>query len=704
MLKKIKLLSFVIVFLCYASSAKAERNPQNQIDSLKNVLKIIPADTNRVKTLFGLAVIFRETDLNTSQKYVDQSLALSQQLNYKKGIAEAIHMSGLINYDRGNFAAAKLQYKKALALYDEIGEGSRAAEVIYHIATADYYMGDNKAAIDNVLKALKIYESLKDKSQIADCYIAMANIYNAQGNAIKDLEYNLKALKIKQELNDKYGIAACYTNIGNVYGEKHSNDTALIYYFKGLKIAKEIQDQSWTINTLGNIGIIYIQQKKFKEGLEYLAQCMDLAKKIGDKQAIASTYNTIGQTYEDMGDLEKAKQNDELALQMTKEIGSKNEIKTSYDNLASVYSKMGDYKNAYLYHKLYSAIKDTLLNESNSKQVTEMGAKYETEKKDNEITLLNKNNEIQIAKSKQQQIIIWAIGAGLFLVVILAFFIFKQFKQKQKANLALESAYIQIEEKNTSITDSINYAKRIQTAILPSIENIQKSLSEVFVLYKPKDIVSGDFYWFTEKNGYSIIAVADCTGHGVPGAFMSMIGNDLLTQIIIEKGINQPNLILTQLHEGVKTALKQDDRQSEAKDGMDIAIVKCKSGNGIVELEYSGALRPFWLVKNGEKELQEIKPDKHSIGGSYSNDQRLFTNHSLTLSKGDTFYLTTDGYADQFGGELGKKMMTKNMKELILSIQSSNMNEQKIVLENSFKNWQLDREQIDDVLVVGVRV
>ncbi|MGZ4118890.1 MAG: PP2C family protein-serine/threonine phosphatase, partial [Bacteroidia bacterium] len=263
---------------------------------------------------------------------------------------------------------------------------------------------------------------------------------------------------------------------------------------------------------------------------------------------------------------------------------------------------------------------------------------------------------------------------------------------------------MQIEEKNTSITDSINYARRIQTAILPSIENMQKQLPEVFVLYKPKDIVSGDFYWFTEKNGSSILAVADCTGHGVPGAFMSMIGNDLLTQIIIEKGLTQPNLILTQLHEGVKHALKQDDRQSEAKDGMDIAIVKCKTDGEKVELEYSGALRPFWLIKKGGTEIQEIKPDKHSIGGAYSNDQRMFSNHTLSLSKGDTFYLTTDGYADQFGGELGKKMMTKNMKELILKIQSSTMAEQKNILEKTFIEWQKNREQIDDVLVIGVRV
>ena len=703
-MKKNVSILFIVFLFCFSIKTFSQKNIQAQIDSLTTSLKSSKEDTTKVKTLLSLTEIYRHSNPEKCPDLIKQALSLSQKLNYQKGIGKTKYQEGLVEYGKGNFSKAKSKYLEALSIFDTLKDEGSKAKAIYFLGVTSVFLGDYSKANDNFFTALRIFEKLGDKKSVGDSYTGIANVYGRQGNTIKELEYHTKALNIKLAQKDDYGIAACYINIGNVYGREKKYDTAFTYYNKGLKLAEEMHNQRWILNALGNIGTIYTQQGKFKEGLDYLVKCFDIAEKIGDKQSMATTLNTIGGAYDEMGDKEKSKQYNEQALKIATEIGSKNEMKQSYVNLSTTYAELGDYKQAYSYHKLFSNMKDTILNEENSKQINEMQAKYDNEKQEQEITLLNKDKEIQTAHLKQKNIIIWSVGGGLAITVVLALFVLIQFKQKKKANLALESAYIQIEEKNTSITDSINYAKRIQTAILPSLENIQKHLSEVFVLYKPKDIVSGDFYWFTEKNGYSILAVADCTGHGVPGAFMSMIGNDLLTQIIIEKGISQPNLILTQLHEGVKNALKQDDRQSEAKDGMDIAIVKCKSENGKIDLDYSGALRPFWLIKKNETELQEIKPDKHSIGGSYSNDQRIFTNHSLTLLEGDTFYLTTDGYADQFGGETGKKMMTKNMKELIIRIQSSPMSQQKEILEKSLSDWQLNREQIDDVLVIGVRV
>ena len=703
-MKNILFLFALLLLFCIPKTTFSQNNIQAQIDSLTLCLKSPKEDTTRVKALLALVDIYRHSNPDKCPDLLKQALALSQKLNYMKGIGKTKHLEGLVEYGTGNFSAARSKYLEALTIYEGLKDQSATAKIIYNLGVVSVFLGEYPKANTNFFKALRIYESLGDKKSIGDCYSGLANVYGRQGNPVAELEYHTKALKLKIELKDDYGIAACYINIGNVYGYEKKYDTALSYYNKGLKMGEEMHNQKWILNALGNIGTIYTLQGKLKEGLTYLIKCYDIAEKIGDKQSMATTLNSISSAYSGMGDKEKSKQAAEQALKISTEIGSKNEMKQSYDNLSASYADIGDYKQAYSYHKLFSNIKDSIFNEESSKQINEMQAKYDSEKQEQEITLLNKDKEIQTANLKQQKIIIWGVASGLVLTLILALFILIQFKQKKKANLALESAYIQIEEKNTSITDSINYAKRIQTAILPSLENMQKFLPEVFVLYKPKDIVSGDFYWFTEKNGNSILAVADSTGHGVPGAFMSMIGNDLLTQIIIEKGITQPDQILTQLHEGVKNALKQDNKQSEAKDGMDIAIVKCRSVNGKTELEYSGALRPFWLIKKDQNEITEIKPDKHSIGGSYSNDQRVFTNHSMSLSSGDSFYMTTDGYADQFGGDTGKKMMTKNMKELILNIQSSSMAEQKNILEKTFTEWQKNREPIDDVLVIGVRV
>ncbi len=266
----------------------------------------------------------------------------------------------------------------------------------------------------------------------------------------------------------------------------------------------------------------------------------------------------------------------------------------------------------------------------------------------------------------------------------------------------------EIQEKNKSITDSINYAKRIQEAILPSTELIYNALPESFILYQPKDVVSGDFYAFAERGNKIIIAAVDCTGHGVPGAFMSMIGSDLLNQIIIEKNITKPSEILNNLHVGVKSALKQDQEGAETRDGMDIAIcciTKPNASRAAYLLEYAGANRPIYIIKKN-KTLQKIKPDKYAIAGIQIKEfeDRLFNNHTIELSEGDAFYIFTDGFADQFGGEKGKKFMTKNFQNLLLSIQSESMKNQKAALLKAFNEWKGKIVQIDDVLIIGVRV
>jgi ligand-binding sensor domain-containing protein/serine phosphatase RsbU (regulator of sigma subunit) len=257
----------------------------------------------------------------------------------------------------------------------------------------------------------------------------------------------------------------------------------------------------------------------------------------------------------------------------------------------------------------------------------------------------------------------------------------------------------ELAQKNKDITSSIRYAKRIQLAILPPLEQIFRYFPQSFLLYKPKDIVSGDFYWFGIKNGRKIIAVVDCTGHGVPGAFMSMIGHNLLNQIIIENGITAPNQILDALHKGVQSALKQGTSVVDTSDGMDVAICSINSDN--TELQYAGAFRPLFIL-NG-KQFDRVEADKFPIGGSQLDAQRHYTCHTLPVNKGDTFYMTSDGYADQFGGERGKKFMVKRFNELLLSIQDKDMEEQGRILEETFNNWRGEYQQVDDILVMGIR-
>ena len=270
--------------------------------------------------------------------------------------------------------------------------------------------------------------------------------------------------------------------------------------------------------------------------------------------------------------------------------------------------------------------------------------------------------------------------------------------EKKMLEAKVNERTIELAQKNKDITSSIQYAQRIQEAILPNKELIYKALPESFILYKPKDIVSGDFYWFTEKNDWKILAAVDCTGHGVPGAFMSMIGHNLLNQIVTEKGISSPEEILTELDAGVQAALKQKSLESETSDGMDVAL--CSIDFKKAQLLYSGAFRPMYIVRDNK--LLIFEGNKFPVGGAHVYNKK-FSNHAYDLNKGDILYIFSDGYADQFGGDKGKKFMVKRFQQLLLEINQLPMKAQGDFLDKSMQNWMNGEEQVDDILVIGVK-
>jgi len=318
------------------------------------------------------------------------------------------------------------------------------------------------------------------------------------------------------------------------------------------------------------------------------------------------------------------------------------------------------------------------------------------------------------------------VDGGLLTFTVAIFMIlliqtrFNLTKKEIVARLALAESKEIIEEKNKDITDSINYAKNIQEAILPNFSEIDDVLKDHFVFFKPKDIVSGDFYWFANKGGHAFIAACDCTGHGVPGAFVSMIGNNLLNQIVLEKDENDTAKILTSLNDGVKRVFTREGSQ-DAQDGMDMALLDFTLGDNHAiptNVQYSGAGNPLLfiregMVSSGMAEKNGFKPheddmgiwggDRTPIGGS-TEEGYEFRSDSIDLEEGDTMYIFSDGYPDQFGGEKGKKFMIKRMKDLILSIQSENMVRQKELLEQALAEWIGDGDQVDDILVIGIRV
>ncbi|MGZ4049292.1 MAG: PP2C family protein-serine/threonine phosphatase, partial [Bacteroidia bacterium] len=337
------------------------------------------------------------------------------------------------------------------------------------------------------------------------------------------------------------------------------------------------------------------------------------------------------------------------------------------------------------------------------------------EKKEEEFKIQTEKEQLRNeAELRKQKVIQISLMIGFVMLAILAFFIFRSYRIKKKANDVITKQKEEIELKKaelegayTEIKDSINYAQRIQQASLPAIEKLKETFPDSAIVYRPKNVVSGDFYYFNEINENNkrsfILAVCDCTGHGVPGAFMSMIGIEQLNKIIGERRIYKPSLILDALHTGVRQALKQD--VNESRDGMDVVLCKITPENDEIFIEYAGANRPLWIFKKNENGyfFEEIKADKHAIGGLETSLQKNFSNRNITIKKGDSIYCSTDGYADQFGGANGKKLMVKNFQALLLKVATHPMSIQEKEIIDCYKDWKGKLEQVDDVCVIGIK-
>ena len=348
-------------------------------------------------------------------------------------------------------------------------------------------------------------------------------------------------------------------------------------------------------------------------------------------------------------------------------------------------------------------------------------SKAEIEKNKIELDLAEREKNLKEEEIKQQMFYVYILVGGFLLMLGFAFFIYRSFQQKKKANLLLEKQSKEIsiqkneieekskliEQKNIETEQSIQYARRIQHAILPPDAEIARYLKDYFILYRSKDIVSGDFYFFSDKyaeDGKVFIASVDCTGHGVPGAFMSMIGYEKLKDAV--DITNQPGEILTELNRGVKAALRQSSDENSTRDGMDLCLcaIPAKEPPGrTTTVSYAGANRPLWLIRNDSNIVEEVKATKVAIGG-LTNDDQKFEQHDLTLDKGDTIYLFSDGYADQFGGPKKKKLMTGKFKEILVSIQHLSLKEQKAYLDEFITEWMKGSEQVDDILVIGIKL
>jgi serine phosphatase RsbU (regulator of sigma subunit) len=357
----------------------------------------------------------------------------------------------------------------------------------------------------------------------------------------------------------------------------------------------------------------------------------------------------------------------------------------------------GDFKNAYYFADTTTMYRDSIINETNIASLNELNERFDSEKKQLQIENLSKENNYKEQQNRQQRIFLTAVGAALFVSIILGISVYRQFREKKKSNLLIGKQKELLEEKQKEILDSLSYAKYLQEAILPPQELVKQHLPESFILYKPKDIVAGDFYWMhTTESGSLLIAAADCTGHGVPGAMVSVVCSNALNRVVTEFNITEPGKILDKTRELVLATFARSNKN--VNDGMDISL--CCIDIKTKKVLWGGANNPLWYLQNGE--VKEITADKQPVGKTEIT--KPFTTHEIQLSAGDTLFLFTDGYADQFGGEKGKKFKYKPFKELLISTSTLSPEKQKEQLDKTFTAWKGNLEQVDDICLIGIRL
>lgn len=598
--------------------------------------------------------------------FAEEALLQSKKYDYKKGKADAIINKGVIFDYKG-------KYSEAIYLY---------------------------------LKALKIQLKINDREGISKNYINLGLVYQNQGNNKKALHYYVKSLEINKKEKNLNGISAAINNIGIIYMNEKKYTQALDNYLYCLEVDRKLKDSIAMSDTYNNIGLIYLDQKKYDEAKSYFFKSYDIRKRMGNYNGICNSYLNLADLEFDSKNYSTAKAYYLKALLIAEKLGIYQTMQVIYTKLSNIAYFEKDITSEFKFYKLSIAYRDSISNEENIKKQTQDEMQYEFDQKVAEDKLKEHKRELITKHEKhKQRVIIFAVTVIALIMLIFSFFLFKRLKIEKNQKIIIEEQKNLVEDKNKmvelknqEILDSITYAKRIQSAILPPERLVKEYLLNSFVLYKPKDIVAGDFYWIEPIGDLIIFAVADCTGHGVPGAMVSVVCHNALNRSVREYGLTIPGEILDKTREIIVSEFDKNDEN--VSDGMDISL--CSLNLKTMTLQWAGANSPLWIIKKQDESIIEISPNKQPIGKHIS--YKSFQTQSIEIEKGDSIYLFTDGYIDQFGGNDGKKFKSKNMRELIKEIHNEPMNIQRIKFDETFEKWKGDFDQVDDVCVIGIQL
>ncbi len=628
--------------------------------------------------------------------YSKQAITEAKNENNELSLGRAYEMLGISLDYLGELDSALFYFDKSINLLKKQKEQIHLARTYMSKANSLSLLNKNNEALILYTKAYDVFKLDKSFKEEASANMGIGNIYSNMKSYELALKYFDQALNYFESNKDSVYISYLFTNISEVYASMNIFDKELEYQRKSLQIKEKINDNYGLVYSYSNMAGLMAKSNKKDSALYYGNAAITTSLKINNQEFLSSSYYALGEVYSKFNDFTSALKNYTIAIELARKIKNPTTEYNLLKHISEAHIKLGNYKEATIVLEEFISLNDSLNSIENKKSFNELQTQYETDKKEKEISLLNE-------RDKKREVVIYSIVGLSVLLGLLSFVLFNRFRLKKRTANELEIRNTEIsnqkhiiEEKQKEITDSIHYAKRIQNTLLAHKDFIDKFIPENFILFKPKDIVSGDFYWATEHNNKFYLAVCDSTGHGVPGAFMSLLNIGFLSEAIKEKNISKPNEIFNYVRKRLTDSIGGDGQ----KDGMDAVLICIEISNDTKKITYAAANNEPILIKNSS--IIKLAKDKMPVGqGEIKEDFKLFT---IDYKVGDFLYLYTDGYADQFGGLKGKKFKYKALNDLLESIHHLPMQQQYDILHQTINDWMGDLEQVDDICIMGIKL
>jgi serine phosphatase RsbU (regulator of sigma subunit) len=736
-------LKTVVLLVCALLVAQSNTISSPLSDSLLVALRGTKNDSSKINILTKIANSDAYKKSDSAFVFLDLAIGLASEKGLKEKVFILLENKGYLYNEQQKFSLALFEFKKVVQLSAELADSSKISSAYSNLGNVYLHLQLNEKALESYVVALKNISLSRDSLKTAIFYGRIGNLHLALGHYPDAKEYYEKAQTLFEKTNNRRYVPITLQNIGIVEKNQGNYLKAIEYYEQAMVLHEELNNKIGKAQCIANIGGIFFELKDYSAVIKTAQKAIIIFRAEAADYDLSIALLRLGKAHYQLAQYHEAKQNLEEALQIGHKIGDVPMLLLDlFESLSKVYQKLGDSSRAYDYLlKAYDLYADEH-SAKNSEIQESLRVGFEVERREKDLELLRKDIDLKetTIKRKNTQLLLYLIATILSFLLFLLLFRLYRLKQianrdllfknneinqqkeeieaqrdeieAQKEEIEAQRDELEIQRslaisqrdeifrKNIALTDSILYAKHIQTALLPNKTELSEALGDNFIFFQPLDIVSGDFYWISPSSTETVLAVADCTGHGVPGALMSVMGINFLNSIVNENRITQPANVLHNLNESVKAALSHADTSLQNKDGMDIAIVNIDWQT--LEITYSSANIKMLLWRNGE--VIQLNSNKMSIGKSPVEVKFEFDSFSYQLRTNDVLYLFTDGYIDQFGGTEYKKFLLGRLKNIVQHIGYLPLQVQLKKVEDEFYQWKGLRHQVDDVLVIGIKI